>query len=145
MLNNLFPQFFGGNGDSKTTLSTGGNPGQLMGADRVRIANNSQLSDSPTTQSVFTLANNTGILEAQPLLLQEESKLKLQQQQSALAALKIRINHADQSMKNAKTYKEEISRHGKNILNHEIESEIIQQNLSGYQSAMQVAESKILL
>lgn len=145
MLNNLFPQFFGGNGDNKTTLTTGGNPGHLNGADRERIAHNSQLSDNPTTQSVFALANATGILEAQPILLQEESKLKLQQQKDALASLQIRVNHANESMKNGKQYKEIISKHGKNILTHEIESEVIQQNLSGYQSAMQAAESKILL
>lgn len=145
MLNNLFGDFFGGNGDNKITLKTGGNPGQLNGADRERIAHNSQLSDTPTTQSVFTLANNTGILEAQPVLLQQESNLKLQQQKDALASLQIRVTHAEQSMKNAKQYKEIISKHGKNILTHEIESQVIEQSLSGYQSAMQAAESKILL
>ncbi|MBN3884559.1 MAG: hypothetical protein HWQ44_16750 [Nostoc sp. JL34] len=145
MLSNLFPNFFGANDSGKSMLSTGGNAGQINGADRERLANASQLSDTPTTQSVFRLAENTGIIEASTLLLQEESKLKLQQQDTALANLQVRVTHAEQSMRKAKQYKETIAKHGKNILNHEIESQVIQHNLDGYQSAMQLAESKILL
>lgn len=145
MLSSLFPSFFGGNGDNKTSLSTGGNPGQINGGDRERIANASQLSDNPTKESVFRLAENTGILEASTHLLKHESELKLKQQDAALANLEVRVNHAEQSFQKSKKYQQTFSKHGKNILNHQIDSEVIERNLDGYQQAMQSVESKIYL
>ncbi|PHJ55786.1 hypothetical protein VF14_31830 [Nostoc linckia z18] len=144
MLSSLFPQFFG-SGDGKSGLSTGGNPGQLLGGDRERIASASQLSDTPTQQSVSRIAQNAGLIEAQTILLQEESKYKLAEQDAALANLQVRVNHAEQSFQRTKKYKETMAKHGKNILNHDIESNNIQSNLNGYEQAFQSAESRIHL
>lgn len=145
MLNNLFPNFFGSNENGKSALSTGGNPGQINGADRERLANASQLSDTPTKESVFRLAENTGILEASTHLLKHESEQKLKQQDVALANLEVRVNHAEQSFQKTKKYQQTMSKHGKNILNHQIDEEVVTRNLDGYQQALQTAESKIHL
>lgn len=144
MLSKLFPNFFGSN-DGKSELSTGVNPGVINGNDKQTIAINSQLSDTPTVQSVYKIAQNAGFIEAQTVLLEEESKYKLAQGEAALANLDIRIKHSEQSLKQAEKYKEKIAKHGKNIISHDIKSQTIQHNLDGYQAAMQSVESRIEL
>lgn len=142
MLSNLFPNFFGSK-NGKSELSTGVNPGQLNGNDKQSLAFASQLSDTPTPESLNRLAQNVGGLEAQTLLLAEESKYKLKQGEVALANLDLRVKHSEQALKQAEKYKETMAKHGKNLLGHEIKSQAIQHNLDGYQQAMINAESRI--
>jgi hypothetical protein len=108
MLGNMFPNLFGGNEKGNASLDVGNNPENLNGSDRADFQTATGLSAMPTPGSVNAVARLAGNLEAQTVLLKEESAQKLEAQKAALANLEVRVNHAKQSMANTQQFKEDV-------------------------------------
>jgi len=134
MLGSMFPNLFGGNEKGNASLDVGNRPEELNGSDRADFQAATQLSAMPTPASVNAAARLAGNLEAQTVLLKEESAQKLEAQRATLANLDVRVNHAKSSMENTKQYQKKMAKHGKNILEHQIGKEATVQNFDAYES-----------
>ncbi len=134
MLGSLFPNLFGGNENGNTSLTVGNKPEHLNGSEKADFQASTTLSAMPTPGSVNAAAKLAGNLEAQTVLLKEESAQLLEAQKAALANLDVRVNHSKASMDNTKQFQKKMSRHGKNILEHQIGKEATVQNFDAYEA-----------
>lgn len=134
MLANLFPNLFGGSGEAgNTSLSVGNKPELLNGTEKSDFQNVTNLSSHPTPTTVNNAAKLAGVIEAKTILLKEESAQLLEAQRATLANLDVRVAHSQKSMENTKQFQKKMSKHGKNILEHQIGTEATKQNFDVYE------------
>lgn len=137
MLGNLFPNLFGGGGDSKATdLSVGNRPAELNGSEKSQLSQYTTLPNQISPQDVHKAAKEAGKLQAQTVLLSEGSRQYLEVQKAALANLEVRVNHSHQSMKNTQEFQKKMAKHGKNIYEFRLGEEATKQNFDAYESQM---------
>jgi hypothetical protein len=133
MLGNLFPNLFGGNENGRASLAVGNKPELLNGTERADFQNVTNLSSNPTPTTVNNAAKLAGVIEARTVLLKEESAQLLEAQRATLANLDVRVAHSQKSMENTKQFQKKMSKHGKNILEHQIGTEATKQNFDAYE------------
>lgn len=134
MLGNLFPNLFGGGGEGSSSLSVGNKPELLNGTEKSDFQKFTNLSINPTPTTVNNAAKMAGIVEAKTVLLKEESAQLLEAQRATLANLEVRVNHSQKSMQNTKEFQKKMSKHGKNIYEHQIGTEATKQNFDAYEA-----------
>ena len=142
MLDKLIPSFYGG-GDGGNNLGSGGNPGMLQGEDKNALSNYASVPGQVTQLEVDKVARDAGQLEGNTAMMRVWSEQALLAQSAALANLDVRINHAQRSMGNESQYRKKIAKHGKNVLEHNIDTRATQVNLDGFQGALSNATETI--
>lgn len=142
MLDKLIPGFYGG-GDGGDNLSSGGNPSQLQGNDKSALANYASIPNQVSQQDIAKISSDAGQIEGSTALMKIWSEQALNAQSAALANLDVRISHAQTSMKNESQYRKKIAKHGKNVLEHNIDTRATQTNLDGFQGALSNATETI--
>ena len=142
MLDKLIPSFYGG-GDGGNNLGSGGNPAMLQGNDKSALANYASVPSQVSQQDIDKVASEAGQIEGSTAKFKVWSEQALLAQSAALANLDVRISHAQSSLKNEEQYRKKISKHGKNILESNIQNRATQTNLDGFQSAVSNASETI--
>lgn len=142
MLNRLMPSFYGGDGQNGN-LGSGGDSATLQGNDKSALANYASIPGQVSQNDVDTVARNAGEIEGNTALMKVWSEQALNAQSAALANLDVRINHAQRSMTNESQYRKRIAKHGKNVLEHNIDTRATQVNLDGFQGALSNASETI--
>lgn len=143
MLGELFPNVFGTSGTEGTHLSSGGNPTKLQGQERNNLKAAMTLPAKGTQEQVKAAAKAAGELSGQVPILKQLSEYQLEQQQAALEILDVRINHHGQSMRNEQTFQKKISKHGQNVLDHNLTTTATQAHFSGYEAQFQAAADTV--
>jgi hypothetical protein len=143
MLDLLFTNFFGQGSSGGTNLSSGGTPEQLQGEDKTTIAQFSTIPARVSQQDIDNIARIAGESEASTVLMKTWSEQALTAQQAGLANLEVRINHAQQSMRNEQQYRKKIAKHGKNVLEHRIDVSATKSNLDGFQRVLNSASQNV--
>lgn len=143
MLGELFPNVFGSNENNGTVLSTGGNPTKLLGNERNNIKAGMVLPAKATQDQVKAAAKAAGELSGQVPIMKQLSEYQLEQQQAALEILDVRVQHHQQSMKNEQSFQKKISKHGQNVLGHNLTTTATQAHFSGYEAQFQAAADTV--
>lgn len=143
MLDSLFPNVFGGNENGATQLASGGNPTKLQGTERANLKAAMALPAKGTQEQVKAAAKAAGELSGQVPILKQLSEYQLEQQQAALEILDVRINHHGQSMRNEQSFQMKISKHGQNVLDHNLTTTATQAHFSGYEAQFQAAADTV--
>jgi len=134
MLNSLLPSFFGEDSNGATSVNgSGGTPEKLyIEGDKSALAKLSVVPSSVTEQKVYDVARHEASIESNVELMKLWSQRALSAQGHALAAVDVRVNHAQQSMKNEVQFRQKLSKHGKSVLIHNIENKAVKENLDAY-------------
>lgn len=143
MLGDLFPNVFGSNEAKQTQLATGGNPTKLQGTEKANLKAAMALPAKGTQEQVKAAAKAAGELSGQVPILKQLSEYQLEQQQAALEILDVRINHHGQSMRNEQSFQKKISKHGQNVLDHNLTTTATQAHFSGYEAQFQAAADTV--
>lgn len=117
----------------------------LMGNEGQVLTSHSSIPTKVAKQDVLALSKDVGSLEGDVLLMKLWSEQALSAQSTALTALDVRVNHAQQSMKNEQSYRKKIAKHGKNVSESRLINQATQANFDGYQSALQSANETIAI
>lgn len=144
MLGNLFPNTFGGNGNSDGQGQlTSGTRFDLRGRERETMQGAGQLPSEATLADVTKTATTRGQMEAQIPIQKRLSEEKQGLMDAALQVLDIRVNHAQQTMQKEDRYQKSISKHGKNYLAHTVNEQANQANFTGYEAEFQAASQAV--
>ena len=147
MLSTLLPSFFGGDSNDGTSVNgSGGKPEKLnIDNDKSALAEFSSIPATVGEADVLKVAKQEGQIESNVEMMKLWSHRALSAQGHALAAIDVRVNHAQQSMKNEAMFRQKLSKHGKNVLIHNVENKAVKENLDAFQQAVQSAGSTITI
>ena len=143
MLGELFPNVFGTTGTEGTHLSSGGNPTKLHGQERNNLKAAMALPAKAIQEQVKAAAKAAGELSGQVPIMKQLSEYQLEQQEAALEILETRISHHEKSMKNEQSFQKKISKHGQNVLQHNLTTTATQAHFSGYEAQFQAAADTV--
>lgn len=143
MLGELFPNVFTSGANDVTTLNSGGNPTKLLGTEKANLKAAMALPAKGTQEQVKVAAKTAGELSGQVPIMKQLSEYQLEQQQAALEILDVRINHHGQFMKNEQSFQKKISKHGQNVLDHNLTTTATQAHFSGYEAQFQAAADTV--
>ena len=134
MLSSLLPSFFGEDGNGGTSVNgSGGKPEKLnIDNDKSALAEFSSIPATVGESEVFKIAKLEGQIEGNVEVMKLWRQRALSAKGHALAAIDVRVNHAQQSMKNEVMFRHKLSKHGKNVLIHNVENKTVKENFDAY-------------
>lgn len=140
IMSNLYPETNKSSENKPNSKSS-----MLLGNEKELLANYGAIPNKVTENDVVQLAKKSGDLEANIELMKLWSEQSLNSQTSALSALDVRINHANQSMKNQQQYNKKLAKHGKDLASHNLTNQVTQSNYDGFQMALNNATETIAI